>query len=177
MGQVLELPGVDGADLSSLRLGIAATAPAPPELVAQVQERCGCPLVVRYAMTESPSISGTDPEMIPTCSTGQSDAHRRASRWPFETRLADRSTDEGIGRIYVRGPCVMRGYWQEPELTGEVLTDDGWLASSDLGHRDPSGNLVLAGRLNDMYIRGGYNVHPLQVEHVLDEHPGVRPRR
>ncbi len=170
----LELPGVDGADFSSLRLGIAATAPAPPELVAQVQERCGCPLVVRYAMTESPSISGTEPEDDPDVlyrTVGRPQAGIEVAIRDEAGRPVDQ---EGIGRIYVRGPCVMRGYWQEPELTGEVLTDDGWLASSDLGHRDPSGNLVLAGRLNDMYIRGGYNVHPLQVEHVLDEHPGVR---
>jgi acyl-CoA synthetase (AMP-forming)/AMP-acid ligase II len=67
----------------------------------------------------------------------------------------------------------MRGYWGEPELTAEALTGDGWLASSDLGHRDHQGNLVLAGRMGDMYIRGGYNVHPLQVEQVLSEHPAV----
>jgi acyl-CoA synthetase (AMP-forming)/AMP-acid ligase II len=81
--------------------------------------------------------------------------------------------DGAIGRIYVHGPCVMRGYWRDQERTAEVLTADGWLASSDLGHRDPEGNLVLAGRLSDMYIRGGYNVHPLQVEQVLAEHPAV----
>lgn len=67
----------------------------------------------------------------------------------------------------------MRGYWGEPELTSQVLDPDGWLTSSDLGSLDPQGNLVLAGRVDDLYIRGGYNVYPLEVEHVLSEHPGV----
>lgn len=167
------LPGVNEADLSSLRLGVAATAPVPPALVAEVQERCGCPLVVRYAMTESPSISGTEPGDDPDV------LYRTVGRPQADIEVAIRDEagrpvgDGEIGRIYVRGPCVMRGYWQEPELTRTVLTDDGWLVSSDLGRRDPRGHLVLAGRLSDMYIRGGYNVHPLEVEHVLDEHPGV----
>jgi acyl-CoA synthetase (AMP-forming)/AMP-acid ligase II len=67
----------------------------------------------------------------------------------------------------------MRGYWHEPELTASVLDADGWLCSSDLGRIDDDGNLVLAGRVGDMYIRGGYNVHPLEVENVIAEHPAV----
>jgi acyl-CoA synthetase (AMP-forming)/AMP-acid ligase II len=171
--RLLELPGVAQADLSSLRLGIAATAPAPPELVAQVEARCGCPLVVRYAMTESPSITGTEPGDHPEV------LYRTVGRPQAGIEVSIRDAagvpvkDGEIGRIHVRGPCVMRGYWGEPELTAEALTPDGWLASSDLGHRDPEGNLVLAGRMGDMYIRGGYNVHPLQVEQVLSEHPAV----
>ncbi len=67
----------------------------------------------------------------------------------------------------------MRGYWNDPELTERAFTTDGWLVSGDLGHLDDDGNLVLVGRLGDMYIRGGYNVYPLEVENVLSEHPGV----
>jgi acyl-CoA synthetase (AMP-forming)/AMP-acid ligase II len=67
----------------------------------------------------------------------------------------------------------MRGYWGDPELTSSVLSPDGWLTSSDLGRFDRDGNLVLVGRTGDMYIRGGYNVYPLEVENVLAEHPAV----
>ena len=77
-----------------------------------------------------------------------------------------------MGRIHVRGPCVMRLLAQQ-ELTDEVLDADGWLRSSDLGRFDEHGNLVLAGRVGDVH-RGGYNVYPLEVEHVLAEHPHVR---
>ncbi len=171
--KLLEQPGLDTADLSSLRLGVAATAPAPPELVAQVVERCGCPLVVRYAMTESPSITGTEPGDPPDV------LYRTVGRPQAGIEVVIRSEDGTrlppgeVGRIHVRGGCVMRGYWRDPELSAEVVDHDGWLRSGDLGHIDPDGNLVIAGRVGDMYIRGGYNVHPLQVENVIAEHPGV----
>ena len=67
----------------------------------------------------------------------------------------------------------MRGYWRDETSTAEAFTGDGWLRSTDLGRLDRDGNLVLVGRVSDMYIRGGYNVHPLEVEHVLAEHPAV----
>jgi acyl-CoA synthetase (AMP-forming)/AMP-acid ligase II len=67
----------------------------------------------------------------------------------------------------------MRGYWNDPEQTTEVLSPDGWIRSGDLGYFDAAGNLVLVGRAGDMYIRGGYNVYPLEVENVLVEHPLV----
>jgi acyl-CoA synthetase (AMP-forming)/AMP-acid ligase II len=67
----------------------------------------------------------------------------------------------------------MRGYWNDDEETAAAFTPDGWLRSTDLGRFDDEGNLVLVGRAGDMYIRGGYNVHPLEVENVLADHPAV----
>jgi acyl-CoA synthetase (AMP-forming)/AMP-acid ligase II len=171
--KLLDEPGIEQADLSALRIGVAATAPAAPELVERVTERCGCSLVVRYAMTESPSITGTDPGDAPDV------LFRTVGRPQAGIELSLRD-DEGepvaqgdVGRVHVRGPCVMRGYWREPELTAEALIGDGWLRSGDLGHLDADGNLVLDGRVSDLYIRGGYNVYPLEVENVLAEHPAV----
>ncbi len=171
--KLLEQANLDQADLSALRLGVAATAPTPPDLVRRVVDRCGCPLIVRYAMTESPSITGTDPGDPPEV------LYRTVGRTQAGMEISIRS-EEGtpllagsIGRIHVRGGCVMRGYWGEPDLTAAVLDADGWLRSSDVGHIDGDGNLVLAGRVDDLYIRGGYKVHPLEVENVLAEHPGV----
>lgn len=171
--KLLDLPELKTTDLSALRLGIAATAPAPPELVERFREQCGCPLIIRYAMTESPSITGTDPEDRPDV------LYRTVGRPQADTELSLRDEGGGvvergqIGRLHVRGPCVMRGYWGEPELTAEVLDASGWLRSGDLGFLDHEGNLTLVGRVTDMYIRGGYNVYPLEVEHVLTEHPAV----
>jgi acyl-CoA synthetase (AMP-forming)/AMP-acid ligase II len=68
---------------------------------------------------------------------------------------------------------MMRGYWRDPELTAATIDADGWLHTGDLGRLRPDGNLVLAGRLKEMYIRGGYNVYPTEVEAVLTEHPDV----
>jgi acyl-CoA synthetase (AMP-forming)/AMP-acid ligase II len=67
----------------------------------------------------------------------------------------------------------MRGYWNDPERTEEAMAPDGWILTGDLGRFRPDGNLVLCGRRTEMYIRGGYNVYPLEVEHVLSEHAGI----
>ena len=171
--KLLELPDVAAADLSHLRIGLVATAPAPPELVERAVDTIGCPLVVRYAMTESPSIAGTepdDPAEVQFRTVGRPQAG-------MQIELVDSDGQEvapgEIGTIRIRGACVMRGYWRDPDNTSRLLSDDGWLTSSDLGRFDDDGCLVIVGRADDMYIRGGYNVYPLEVENVLCEHPAV----
>ncbi len=67
----------------------------------------------------------------------------------------------------------MRGYWHDPDRTAEVLGAEGWLTTGDLGFLDDRGYLTLVGRRSEMYIRGGYNVYPAEVERVLSEHPTV----
>jgi acyl-CoA synthetase (AMP-forming)/AMP-acid ligase II len=162
------------AHLPHLRVGIAATAPAPPALVEAVAARLGVPLVVRYAMTESPTICGTEPSDRPEVQFATV-GHPQKGMEVAVTDDAGRPLPPGeVGRIRVRGGCVMRGYWRDPERTAATLTEDGWLVSGDLGRFDADGNLILVGRTGDLYIRGGYNVHPVEVENVLTEHPGVR---
>ena len=124
-------------------------------------------------MTESPSITGTEPDDPPEVQ------YRTVGR-PQTGVQVEIVDDAGapvaggeVGRVRVRGACVMRGYWGDPDLTAAVLDADGWLTSTDLGRFDADGNLVLVGRSSDMYIRGGYNVHPLEVENVLAEHASV----
>src|SRR6185436_9424879 len=78
-----------------------------------------------------------------------------------------------IGEIVCRSPAMMCGYWRDPELTATVVDDDGWLHTGDLGFVGDDGNLRIVGRLKEMYIRGGYNVYPAEVEAALTEHPGV----
>lgn len=161
--KLLEIDGVSRQTLPHLRIGIVATAPASPELVSRVAERIGVPLVVRYAMTECPTICGTEPDDGPD----------------VQFRTVGRTapgTDVRIGAdggVEVRGPCVMRGYWRNPELTAEVF-QDGWLRTGDIGQLGDDGNLTLVGRSGDMYIRGGYNVHPGEVERVLTGHAKVK---
>jgi acyl-CoA synthetase (AMP-forming)/AMP-acid ligase II len=67
----------------------------------------------------------------------------------------------------------MNGYWGDPARTRETSPEDGWVITGDLGRLDNDGNLILAGRKSDMYIRGGYNVYPLEVENVLSAHPKI----
>ena len=124
-------------------------------------------------MTESPSVSGTQPDdpADVQCRT----VGRAVTGMEIEVvdRHGRRAPVDTIGRIRVRGECVMRGYWRDPGLTATAFDEDGWLATSGLGRIDGDGNLRLAGRASEMYIRGGYNVYPIEVENVLAEHPKV----
>jgi acyl-CoA synthetase (AMP-forming)/AMP-acid ligase II len=165
--KVVELAEVETADLSALRLCLSATAPAPPELVARMTERLGAPVVVRYAMTEAPSITGTEPGERPEVLYGT------VGRPQAGVEVELRDGDGEVGTMHVRSRGAMRGYWNDDEETAAAFTPDGWLRSTDLGRFDDEGNLVLVGRAGDMYIRGGYNVHPLEVENVLADHPAV----
>lgn len=171
--KLVRLPGLEQADLSSIRLCITATAPAAPELVENVTKLFRSPLVSRYAMTESPSVTGTAPGDPP-------DVLYRTVGQPHKGVTVTIVDENGrplpvgqVGRLQIKSECAMRGYWNAPELTAEAINADGWLVSSDMGYFDKAGNLILAGRAGDMYIRGGYNVYPLEVENVLMEHPGV----
>jgi len=171
--KLLEEPGLDRADLSHVRVGLVATAPASPELVERVSRSIGCPLVVRYAMTESPSITGTEPDDPPQVQFRTVGRPQSGMEIVIVDHKGHVVAPGVVGRVRLRGACVMRGYWNDPERTQAVLDDGGWLTSSDLGRIDDTGNLVLAGRVDDMYLRGGYNVYPLEVENVLAEHPKV----
>ena len=75
--------------------------------------------------------------------------------------------------MVLRGPAVMLGYWKKPEATAEVLDDEGWFRTGDLGHLDDDGYLFIVDRIKDLIIHGGYNVYPREVEEVLYEIPGV----
>ena len=171
--KLLELPGLEQMDFSHVRLGLVATAPAAPELIERVTAVLGCPLIVRYAMTESPSITGTEPGDSPEVLYRTVGRTQVGMAVEIVDAVGALVANGEVGRVRVSGACVMRGYWDDPELTRQVLDDGGRLTSSDLGRFDADGNLVLVGRANDMYIRGGYNVYPLEVENVLAEHSGV----
>ncbi len=161
--KLLDVDGVSPQALPHLRIGVVATAPAPPELVRRVAECIGVPLVVRYAMTECPTICGTEPNDAP-------EVQFRTVGRPA-AGMDVRIGSDGV--LEVSGPCVMRGYWRNPKLTAEVLRD-GWLRTGDIGVLGADGNLTLVGRRGDMYIRGGYNVHPGEVERSLAGHAGVK---
>ena len=171
--KLLDEPGLADADLSHIRVGLVATAPASPELIERVSSSIGCPLVVRYAMTESPSITGTEPDDDPDVQFRTVGRPQRGMEVAIVDADGNSVAAGDFGRVRVRGACVMRGYWNDPERTAAVLDGDGWLTSSDIGRFDEHGNLVLGGRADDMYLRGGYNVYPLEVENVLAEHPAV----
>ncbi len=165
--RLLRQPGLDDVDLSHVRVGTSASAPTRPEVVEEIAGRLGFPVIVRYAMTESPTISGTEPTDPPDVQS------RTVGRPQRGMEVAVSGPPGEVGQIRIRGGCVMRGYWNAPELTRQAFDDEGWLLSGDLGYLHEDGNLSIVGRGTDMYIRGGYNIYPAEVEAVLALHPKV----
>jgi acyl-CoA synthetase (AMP-forming)/AMP-acid ligase II len=79
----------------------------------------------------------------------------------------------GTGELHVRGPNVMLGYYRAPELTAEAIDADGWFRTGDLARQDERGDLHIAGRTKELIIRSGFNVYPIEVESVVNQHPAV----
>ncbi len=170
---ILMDPELDRFDLSSLRTGAIGGAPFTPELVRQIRERLGIELVTRYSCTETAIGTGSrrgDPEERLASTVGRPSG-------AVELRIVDdrrRPLPPGeVGEVAIRSPAVMRGYWKQPEATAEVLDADGFFYTGDLGVLDEEGYLRLVGRKKEMYIRGGYNVYPVEIEAVLGEHPAI----
>jgi acyl-CoA synthetase (AMP-forming)/AMP-acid ligase II len=101
------------------------------------------------------------------------DAEVSVGRPHAGVELSLRDLDGDVGEVWLRSPAVMSGYWNDDDLTRLSMSDDGFVRTGDLGWVDEAGRLRLVGRNKEMYVRGGYNVYPMEVEAVLAEHPGV----
>jgi acyl-CoA synthetase (AMP-forming)/AMP-acid ligase II len=156
-------PLCDRLDLSSIQVVIIGGAPATPALVRAVRDRLGVPVSTRYSCTEAGIGCGTHPSDPPE------DAEETVGRPQPGVELAIRDDE-----VLLRSAAVMSGYWNDPVGTAAVLTDDGFVRTGDLGYIDDRGRLHLVGRRKEMYVRGGYNVFPVEVEAVLADAPGVR---
>jgi acyl-CoA synthetase (AMP-forming)/AMP-acid ligase II len=170
---MLDHPSFDATDLSHLRIAATGAATVPPDLVREMEQRLGVPVVIGYTSTEAAITTGTRPGDTPEI-ISRTVGRARAN---VEVEVVD---DDGtpvptgeVGRVRCRSKAVMRGYWRDPERTAEVLDAQGWLTTGDLGMLDDDGCLTLVGRRSEMYIRGGYNVYPAEVEKVLSAHPAV----
>ena len=170
---LLRHPLMDELDLSSVTMIVAGGAASPPALVRAARERFGAAYSIRYSSTESGGIGlatapdADDDEALHTIGRPRPgvDAEIR------DPDLAVVPAGE-IGELWLRSPAVMSGYWNDPVATADTLVD-GWLRTGDLARIDDAGCYRLAGRVTEMFIRGGYNVYPLEVEAVLSEHPAV----
>jgi long-chain acyl-CoA synthetase len=159
------------ADVSTLRMCVSGGASLPVEVLHGFEERFGCAVLEGFGMSET----------SPVVTFNHLDRPRKAGSigtpiQDVEVRLLDdngRDVDTGeIGELAVRGPNLMKGYWNRPEETA-ITIPDGWLRSGDLARRDEDGYLYIVDRKKDMIIRGGYNVYPREIEEVLHEHPAV----
>jgi fatty-acyl-CoA synthase len=161
-------------DVSSIRSGIVAGAPASEELITRIRRELVPDLRVGYGLTEtSDTVSLTrddDPQGKRVNTVGR----------PLpgvELRIHDVDGSvlpvESVGEIAVRGPCVMQGYYRQPGETALVFTQDRFFLTGDLGMVDEEGYLHVLGRRKEMIIRGGFNVYPREVEDRLHAHPAV----
>jgi fatty-acyl-CoA synthase len=151
-----------GADLSSLRRVVVGGAPMPEALLETWAAR-GTVIVQGYGLTEAaPNVLCLPPE----------DAIRKLgfAGKPYPFVDVDLSPED---ELLVRGPNVFAGYWRNPEATSGAFTADGWLRTGDVAERDGEGFYRIKGRLKEMYISGGENVYPAEVEDALHEHPDI----
>ncbi len=163
-------------DLTSLRTGIMAGALCPEELMRQVSEKMYMKTTSVYGMTEtSPGMTQSrldDPFEVRLTTVG--------SAYEFtEVKVLDPETGEecavGVaGEMCCRGYNVMKGYYKNPEATAQVIDENGFMHSGDLGVMDNDGNYRITGRIKDMIIRGGENISPKEVEDFLYKMPGVQ---
>jgi acyl-CoA synthetase (AMP-forming)/AMP-acid ligase II len=162
IGLLLRVPDFDAHDVSSVQTIVIGGGPSPAALVEEAERRFGAQYSIRYSSTESGGVGtatafdAPEEEKFGTCGR---------PRPGVEIRIDD-------GELLLRSPAMFDGYWNDPDQTASAM-DDGWYRTGDLGEIDDEGRLRIVGRRNDMYIRGGYNVHPAEVEAVLLDHPAV----
>ena len=165
IGLLLREPGFDSYDLSAVQTIVVGAGPSPAAVVDEARRRFGAAYSIRYSSTESGGV-GT----ATAFDAGDDEALHSVGRPRpgVEVRV-----DPASSVLELRSPAMMAGYWRDPERTSAAFTADGWLRTGDLAEVGDDGLVRLRGRATDMYIRGGYNVHPAEVEAVLLEHPRV----
>jgi acyl-CoA synthetase (AMP-forming)/AMP-acid ligase II len=163
----------DKRNLESVQMIIVGGGPVTPGLAEEARRRFGAKLATRYSCTEAGIGLGTafdDPDEDAIVSVGRPHASVELTLLDAD----DRAVAAGeVGAVCLRSPAVMSGYWRDPEATDAAFTADGFVRTGDLGWVDGQGRLHLVGRSKEMYVRGGYNVFPVEVEAVLSTHPDV----
>ena len=176
---LLNAPGRAGRDLSSLRVAVTGAAIVPVVLVEQMRAPAPQGLGIDHVIT---AFGMTEAVVATMCRRGDPDelvANTCGRAIPgVEVRIAKVGTNDPLpagdeGELLVRGDIVMLGYLDDPGATAEAIDADGWLHTGDVGTLDEGGNLKITDRLKDMYISGGFNVYPAEVEQVLMRLDGV----
>ena len=172
---MLDHPNLNDHDLSSLRLSVTGAAAVPVEMIRRMREELTFKTIVTgYGLTEVHGIAtmcrhGDDPEII-------SQTSGRAIP-DVEVRVVGEDGNPlpagQAGEVVVRGYVVMPGYFENPEATAETIDADGWLHTGDIGVMDEQGNLTITDRIKDMFIVGGFNAYPAEIENVILRHPAV----
>nr|KAF6308701.1 acyl-CoA synthetase family member 2 [Pipistrellus kuhlii] len=174
---MLNQPDFSSYDISTMRGGVIAGSPAPPEVVRAIIHKLNAKeLVVAYGTTENSPVTfmsfPEDTEEQKSQSVGRIMPHTEAQIVNMELgTMAELNTP---GELWIRGYCVMLGYWGEPQKTEEVIGQDKWYRTGDIATMDEQGFCKIVGRSKDMIIRGGENIYPTELEDFLHTHPKVQ---
>jgi acyl-CoA synthetase (AMP-forming)/AMP-acid ligase II len=171
---LLDHPGRAGRDIATLRLAVTGAADIPVELIRRVREELPFERInTGYGLTEAGTVTGSrqDDDFEHVASTV-------GVAWPgFEVRTVDQAGAETApgepGEVVVRGETVMHGYLDDPDATATAIDAGGWLHTGDLGTIDEDGYLRIVGRIKDMFIVGGFNAYPAEIENLLLRHPRI----
>ena len=165
-------------DLSSLRAGLIAAAPAPVSVINEIQSKMGIATLVNgYGMTEN-SV-GTSMTRAGDLAEVISSTVGKPMCPDYEVKVVDIKTGKDLasgqeGELCTKGPLIMKGYYKMPEETAELIDQDGWFHTGDMAIIDESGYIRITGRLKDIFMPGGLNVSPEEVEEVILTHPKVK---
>lgn len=172
---MLGLDGFEGYDTSSLIVCGTGAAPCPSHLAREIEQRFGCAAYIGFGATETgggiavSSLADSDEQRTQTVGRPLADT---------EVKVVDeqghRLPPGEVGELVCRSDGVMLGYYGAPEMTAEVIDEDGWYYTGDLALIDEEGYLRIVGRKKDVIIRGGRNIYPAEVEEYLTAHPQIR---
>jgi acyl-CoA synthetase (AMP-forming)/AMP-acid ligase II len=172
---ILDHPDLASFDLSTLRLAVTGAAPVPVEMLRRMRSELTFETIVTgYGLTEATGIATMNRHDDPPEVISRTDGRAIPD---VEVRVVDGDGTEvprgTPGEIVVRGYNVMAGYLDDPDATAEAIDDDGWLHTGDVGVMDEGGNLKITDRTKDMFIVGGFNAYPAEIEGVVLRHPDV----
>jgi acyl-CoA synthetase (AMP-forming)/AMP-acid ligase II len=171
---LLDHPDTVKRDITSLRLAVTGAADIPVELIRRMREELPFERILTgYGLTEAGTVTGSKPD-----DDFEHIATTVGVPWPgFEVRTVDRDGSDVAtgepGEVCVRGETVMRGYLDDADATAAAIDADGFLHTGDLGTFDADGHLRIVGRIKDMFIVGGFNAYPAEIENLLLRHPRI----
>jgi len=168
---ILNHPNADKYDLSSLKEVVCGASSLPEEVARAFGERYGCRVREIYGLTEAAGLGSANRRSKPYKPGSAGLAYCNIDLKIFDSNDTPLPPGES-GEIVLRGPSVMKGYYNLPDKTAEVMKS-GWLHTGDIGHLDEEGYLFVTDRVKDMIIRGGENIYPAQLEDILYQFPGV----
>ena len=168
---MLNHPKVDQYDLSSLEEVVSGAAPLPVEIATAFKNKWNCRIREIYGQTESTGLGAANRPSLPYKPGSAGKAYYNTELKIFDDNDEPVPTGEK-GEIVLRGPSVMKGYFNNPEATAQALRG-GWLHTGDIGYLDEEGFLFIVDRKKDMIIKGGENIYPAELEQIIYALPGV----